>query len=685
MDFYAPVTALKGVGPKAKEYYEALDIQNVGALLYHFPRAYISYPRPVDAPNKELEGQRIAIYVTLDAPVSVKKTAKMDISIATGHISDTKIELIWFRMPYMRSRLFEHKGYIFYGDLKQIGNHKFQIMQPAVFDPNEYDGMMRRLHPVYPLTKGLKNQAVIKAISQLFDNEALVREYLPDTLLKKRRLNGFSYAIRQIHQPDDYEALDQARNRLVYDEFLSFFIRRESTLEENISIPNEWNFENDSYYNKVMESLPFSLTFGQKETLSDIRKSFAGDVVSQRLLQGDVGSGKTVIAFLAMLLAVENGYQAAIMAPTEVLARQHEKTFLSYVKMFDLPFGVVCVTGSMPRQERRQVNERIKNEGGLFIIGTHALLSEGMEYHSLAVAVTDEQHRFGVRQRKLFSQKGVNPHVIVMSATPIPRTLAMILYGGMQISVIKDVPAKRLRTKNAIISADQRDKAYDFIEKEVRSGHQAYVICPLVDASEQADAQNVTEYVSQLKSYYHGKLSIGMLHGRMTPAEKDAVMKDFAEAKIDVLVSTTVVEVGVNVPNATVMMIEDANRFGLAQLHQLRGRVGRGEWQSFCMFVNNSRSDAAKERLSILVESNDGFHIASEDLKLRGPGDFYGVRQSGDMDFTLADIYQDADIMKKAAEDAKEIVSSDPKLESDEYRLLKEHINDMDSVIYTNL
>ncbi len=609
----------------------------------------------------------------------------MDISIGQGTVDGELLELIWFRMPYIRNQVAPGRAYIFYGELKKVRSNAWQLQQPAVYAPQEYERLRRSPQAVYSLTKGLTNKAVAKAVGQLLDDTALTEEYLPAELLNKRKLPGYRYAIRQMHTPDDFDSLKEARDRLVYDEFLKFFLTKGMEQGNGQGAPNHWRFDRDECYQRVLSQLPFSLTAGQKDTLQDIRSDFGGEYVSQRLLQGDVGSGKTILAFLAMLLAVENGYQAAIMAPTEVLARQHEKTFRSYVREFDLPFHVVCITGSVKAAQRRELNRRVAEEAGLFIIGTHALLSENMEYRGLAVVVTDEQHRFGVKQRKTLSDKGMDPHVLVMSATPIPRTLAMILYSDMRISVIKDVPERRLRTKNAVITKEKRKNAFDFIGKEVKAGHQAYIICPLVEASEKTEAENVTEYAATVREYFKGAVSVGLLHGRMTPQEKDRVMAELVDKKIQVLVSTTVVEVGVNIPNATVMMIEDANRFGLAQLHQLRGRVGRGEWQSYCMFVDGSPNGQQSERLSILAQSNDGFFIANEDLRLRGPGDFYGIRQSGDLDFKLADIYQDADVMRLAANDAQEILAEDPALTTEKYQPVREYLRKMDTVVYTNL
>jgi ATP-dependent DNA helicase RecG len=370
-----------------------------------------------------------------------------------------------------------------------------------------------------------------------------------------------------------------------------------------------------------------------------------------------------------MLYASDSGCQSAMMAPTEVLARQHQQSFLELCRSFGIEKTVVLLTGSMTAKQKREARAQIETHPDALILGTHALIQEAVEYQNLALVITDEQHRFGVRQRMTFAEKGQTPHVLVMSATPIPRTLAIILYGDLDISVMDELPTNRLPVKNCVVDESYRSKANAFLEKEISAGHQAYVICPLVEASENYDANNVTDYTQQIRDSLPDCVRIGCLHGKMKAAEKNQIMEDFKDHRLDILVSTTVIEVGVNVPNATVMMIENADRFGLAQLHQLRGRVGRGTAQSYCIMMNASDSDIAKERLDILNKSNDGFFIASEDLKLRGPGDFFGIRQSGDMNFALADIYTDARVLQDASDEVKRILSEDPEL------MLKKHAN----------
>lgn len=427
-----------------------------------------------------------------------------------------------------------------------------------------------------------------------------------------------------------------------------------------------------------MENLPYQLTGAQKNVWYEIEQDLRGEKLMTRLVQGDVGSGKTIVAFLAMIMTAENGYQSAIMVPTEVLARQHYEALTKLLEENELleQYRPVLLTGSNTAKEKRQIYEAIASGATRMIVGTHALIQEKVTYESLGLVITDEQHRFGVRQREEFSSKGQKPNILVMSATPIPRTLGIILYGDLDISIIDELPAQRLPIKNCVVDTNYRNKAYRFIEKQVQEGHQVYVICPMVEESEGMDGENVIDYAERLRHELSSSVTVGILHGKMKPKEKNEIMEAFSENRIQVLVSTTVVEVGVNVPNATVMMVENAERFGLAQLHQLRGRVGRGQWQSYCIFIHGKNQAEKSKRLQILNKSNDGFYIAQEDLKLRGPGDLFGVRQSGDLNFEIADIFRDASILKKASDAAGYILSLDGTLELPQHRLLKEKLEE---------
>lgn len=425
----------------------------------------------------------------------------------------------------------------------------------------------------------------------------------------------------------------------------------------------------------IIENLPYKLTNAQMNVWHEIERDMTSHSLMSRLVQGDVGSGKTILAFLAMIMACENGYQSAMMVPTEVLARQHYEAFTKLVEQHGIKCEPVLLTGSNTAKEKRQIYEMIASGKANIIIGTHALIQEAVSYKNLSLVITDEQHRFGVKQREALTTMGKPPHVLVMSATPIPRTLAIILYGDLDISIIDELPAQRLPIKNCVVGTSYRPKAYTFIERQIKEGRQAYVICPMVEESEGLDAENVLDYTQKLKQELSQDIVIEYLHGKMKPKEKNSIMERFASGDIHVLVSTTVVEVGVNVPNATVMMVENAERFGLAQLHQLRGRVGRGEYQSYCIFMQGNEVQETSKRLEILNKSNDGFYIAEEDLKLRGPGDLFGIRQSGLMEFKIGDIYNDADILKASSEAAGEILALDSELQLEQFLPIKNRLN----------
>jgi len=527
---------------------------------------------------------------------------------------------------------------------------------------------------VYGLTGGISNNLVTKTVRSVLGREELFKEYLPREIRSRYKLCEYNYAIKEIHFPENMDTLIAARNRLVFDEFFLFILNMQYHKEKRIKEANEFELREDSFTDELIARLPYELTGAQKRALSEVKRDMRSPYVMQRLIQGDVGSGKTIIAFLAMADAAHNDYQSAIMAPTEVLARQHYETFQKLCEEFGLKIPVVLLTGSMTARQKRMAYEALQLYPNAMVVGTHALIQERAIYDNLALVITDEQHRFGVRQREIFAEKGRHPHILVMSATPIPRTLAIILYGDLDISVVDEVPAKRLPVKNCVVNTGYRNKAYAFIENEVKNGHQAYVICPLVEEVEGMETENATDYVKKLRQIFPEEIQLGLLHGQMKPAQKNKVMEAFMKNEVQVLVATTVVEVGVNVPNATVMMIENAERFGLAQLHQLRGRVGRGDAQSYCIMVNCSSAKTAERRLKILNDSNDGFRIASEDLKLRGPGDFFGIRQSGELQFALGDIYQDAAVLRDASEAVGELLAEDPDLMSGEHENLRHYL-----------
>ena len=524
---------------------------------------------------------------------------------------------------------------------------------PEIFQPVEkYQEKLNTMQPVYPLTAGLSNLTVMKAVREALEHIHLQRETIPESIRQRYHLCEYNYALRGIHFPADKAMYMYASKRLVFEEFLEFLLAIRQMKEEKETSVNGCRMEKKQEVDDFLSQLPFELTNAQKKVWKEIRKDMQGDYTMSRLVQGDVGSGKTIVAVLALLEAACNGYQGAMMAPTEVLARQHYQSVCEMFEKYGIPFRTELLTGSMKAKERREAYERIETGESQIIIGTHALIQEKVNYRNLGLVITDEQHRFGVRQREALAKKGNMPHILVMSATPIPRTLAIIIYGDLDLSVIDELPKDRLPIKNCVVDTGYRETAYRFMKKQVEEGRQCYVICPMVEESEAMEAENVIDYSTMLSERMGPEVTVGYLHGKMKQAQKDEIMEKFAQNQIQILVSTTVVEVGINVPNATVMMVENAERFGLAQLHQLRGRVGRGAFQSYCIFMTASRAKETKKRLDILNHSNDGFYIAGEDLKLRGPGDLFGIRQSGLMEFKLGDIFQDAGILQMAAEAA---------------------------------
>ena len=597
----------------------------------------------------------------------------MPVTVTTIGTDEAELELVWFRMPYIKSQLAPGNTYVFYGKVARKGS-RLVMEQAAIYSGESYAAMEQAFLPVYGLTGGISNNLVTKTVRSVLGREELFKEYLPREIRSRYKLCEYNYAIKEIHFPENMDTLIAARNRLVFDEFFLFILNMQYHKEKRIKEANEFEFREDSFTDELIARLPYELTGAQKRALSEVKRDMRSPYVMQRLIQGDVGSGKTIIAFLAMADTAHNDYQSAIMAPTEVLARQHYETFQKLCEEFGLKIPVVLLTGSMTARQKRMAYEALQLYPNAMVVGTHALIQERAIYDNLALVITDEQHRFGVRQREIFAEKGRHLHILVMSATPIPRTLAIILYGDLDISVVDEVPAKRLPVKNCVVNTGYRNKAYAFIENEVKNGHQAYVICPLVEEVEGMETENATDYVKKLRQIFPEEIQLGLLHGQMKPAQKNKVMEAFMKNEVQVLVATTVVEVGVNVPNATVMMIENAERFGLAQLHQLRGRVGRGDAQSYCIMVNCSSAKTAERRLKILNDSNDGFRIASEDLKLRGPGDFFGIRQSGELQFALGDIYQDAAVLRDASEAVGELLAEDPDLIFGEHENLRHYL-----------
>ncbi|MEE3468217.1 MAG: ATP-dependent DNA helicase RecG [Eubacterium sp.] len=692
------INIIKGVGEKALEKYEKLGIETVGDLLEHYPRDYdeVKKIRPIRSVR---EGELVAIEGNLVSRPQMKTHGKLSIltTMMTDH-SGGMIDVTWFNMPFMKNQLHMGTVYILRGRVARKRD-RLVMEQPKMYTKTEFYNLVGKLRPIYPLTKGLTNNAITKAEEAALKETEDLLEYLPPEIRQRQDLIGYKNALKSIHFPTTAEELRGARKRLVFDELFLYVLALRHIRDAAQVKESAHTITPSDEVEGFKASLPFELTGAQEKAYQEILTDMGSGQVMNRLVQGDVGSGKTIVALLALYQVVKNGAQGALMVPTEVLAGQHLKTFRSllngdtdHTNETDRQLGdgdageqpetdeaesaggdqirIELLVGSMTAKQKKDVKARLAAGEIDIIIGTHALLQEDVEFQNLALVVTDEQHRFGVRQRETFFKKGEEPHVLAMSATPIPRTLALILYGDMDLTVIDEKPANRLPVKNALVGTDYRTRAYDFMKKRIAAGEQVYVICPMIEDSENSDLENVTIYAEELKEALPPSVRIEPLHGKMKPKQKDEIMERFAAHEIDVLVSTTVIEVGIDVPNATTMLIENAERFGLAALHQLRGRIGRGSAQSYCIFMMGQESKEARERLQILERSNDGFHVASEDLKRRGQGDLFGTLQSGDKLFALADIYEDAKILEKASEEAKNY--SLEKLFSDEKGLTNE-------------
>ena len=649
MNYNDSIRTIKGVGEKAEQYFHKLNIREVGGLLEHYPRDYDEFHDIV--PIRELEeGKLMAVEGVLRRRPSVKNTSKR--KIITVFIEDETgvVQATWFNMPFLVNRLKMGTRYILRGRVGKR-NGKILLEQPKIYGRNEFYKNVGKLLPIYPLTAGLSNHQITKAVQYALSECEGMTEFLPPEIRKRQDLIGYKKAVQDIHFPKTRVDYLKARKRLVFDELFLYQAALQAIRLQNMQNSGHV-MERKKEVRKFKEGLPFSLTAAQERVYEEIVADMTGGNVMNRLVQGDVGSGKTVVAVLALYLTVCNGEQGAFLVPTEVLANQHYMTLENMLGPFGVRIGIL--TGALTAKQKREAKEKIAGGEWDIVVGTHAILQDDVEFQSLALVITDEQHRFGVRQRQTLSEKGDAPHVLAMSATPIPRTLALVLYGDMDLSVMDELPANRLPVKNCVVGTDYRGNAYRFMKEQIDQGHQVYIICPMVEENEDVELENVTIYTEQLREMFHETVTVDSLHGKMRPNEKNEVMERFAAGDTDILVSTTVIEVGIDVANATVIMIENAERFGLAQLHQLRGRVGRGDAQSYCILMYGNDTKEGRERLSIVASSNDGFQIAREDLKLRGQGDFFGVMQSGDKLFRLADIYEDAKLLEMANREAKE-------------------------------
>lgn len=666
------ITVLKGIGPKMVQKFRAMDIETVDDLLAYYPRAYVDYPEVTDVRLHE-DGDMVAVAGTIkQSPVLLTRNGRpmVTTSILSG---GTTVSLTWFHAPYIKHQLRSGVFHIFYGRIGRKGN-RFSLIQPEIYNEEQYEEKRQGLIPVYSLPKGIGKSVMANAVRQALPVAEEWEERLPDSIRRDRQLAHLRYAVEQMHFPLSMKELMLARKRLVYEEFFYFLLqsRQDRWLSPEKDMTTAIAIGSD--VQRLVKGLPYQLTGAQQEAWQDIQTDLKAGRLMRRLIQGDVGSGKTILALMAMVAVTQAGYSAALMAPTEVLAKQHFEDIQTILQAAGVERSVFLMVGSLTAKQKRETKAAVTASSSCLVIGTHALIQEDVAIPRLFLSITDEQHRFGVLQRKSLTDKGETVHNIVMSATPIPRTLATILYGDLTISIIREKPANRLPIKNVSISPAQRNQAYRFLTGEIEKGRQAYIICPMVEDNEDIPAESVLGYYDKIRPLLAEHIKIEILHGRMKPKQKNEVMEAFARGEIDILLSTTVVEVGINVPNATVMMIENAERFGMAALHQLRGRVGRGTEQSYCIFVDTSKGRETNERLQIMISSNDGFYIAEEDLKLRGAGDLLGIRQSGDMSFALADIYRDSEILKEAAADVDRLLHDDVHLQQQEHSRIRSEL-----------
>ena len=670
-DLNKEIQFVKGIGPKRAEKLHKLNIFTLKDLIYYFPRQYEDRSK-VKKINQLENEEKVTIKGVITRMDSYSPKKGMNIIRMYMRDDTGYIKLSFFNQEYIKRAFKSGDSIVVFGKVKIENNFK-EFVPIEIEHYSSKPQSNCKIEPVYPLTYGLSNkelQGIIRSV--LTKEEFKVKEYLPTYILEKYKLCGIDFAVRNIHSPSNKEALKIALYRLVFEEFLILQLGL-FYFKNGVNESSGIEFKENEKLNDIIESLPFKLTKAQNRALSEITQDMTSSKVMNRLVQGDVGSGKTVVALLALASAVLNGYQGALMAPTEILASQHYDSFKEILERFNIKSELLV--GSLTKKQKEKVLEKVKNQEVDILIGTHALIEDKVEFKNLGIVITDEQHRFGVRQRGRLSNKGDSPDILVMTATPIPRTLALILYGDLDISIIDELPPGRQPIETIAIEHKRRNEAYEnLVRSEVQKGRQVYVVCPLVEESEKIEATAASELVEELKREFFSDLRVGLLHGKMRPAEKDAIMDDFKNKKLDILVSTTVIEVGVNVPNATLMIIENAERFGLAQLHQLRGRVGRGKHKSYCILIYNSKTEVCKERMAIMEETTDGFKISQKDLEIRGPGEFFGTRQHGLPELKVANIFKHIKILKQAQLEARYIIGQDRRLQLKENQKIKEEI-----------
>ncbi len=672
IDLNKEVQFVKGVGPNRVKLLNKLNIYTLKDLITYFPRNHED--RSIAKKISEcVDGETVLIKATALTKITEIRARRLSIYRLVVNDVSSSCVITWFNQKYLKDKFKVGETYTFFGKIENKGG-TFEMKSP-VFDEDGVDKNTGKIVPIYPLTSKLSQNVLRKIIESGIDEVyGNLEESIPDYILQKYKLLGINEAYKNIHFPSSNSDFIRAKNRLVFEELLALQLALFRLKEGQKFDEKGIKFDSNIKMQDVIETLPFTLTNAQKRVLNEINKDMEKDTAMNRLLQGDVGSGKTVVSIVAAYKAVKSGYQVAIMAPTAILADQHLKNF---TKMLEL-FGIRCelLVSSVTKKNKELILERLKNGEIDILIGTHALLEDNVVFKNLGLVVTDEQHRFGVKQRATIVAKGNNPDVIVMSATPIPRTLALILYGDLDISIIDELPPNRKKIETYAVGKDMEERIVAFVKKLIGEGRQAYIVCPLVEDSDDMDLKSVTALAEKYKTEVFSEYRVEYLHGKMKAKEKDDIMQRFKNGEIDILISTTVIEVGVDVPNASIMIIENAERFGLAQLHQLRGRVGRGEYKSYCILKNEGHSKVCKERMKVMCQTNDGFVISEKDLELRGSGDFFGTAQHGVPELKIANLFENIRELKEVQELASQIIADDPNLEQEKNFRLKNLIED---------
>ena len=673
MDLNKNVQFIKGVGEARAKLLNRLGIYELKDLITYYPRTYEdrSIPKKIE---ELVDGEEALIEVMPVTRVSEVRIRRNMTILKMNARDDTGVcQMTWFNQSYLKGMFKPGEYYKFYGKVSKKGNRV--EMNSPVYDKAEDTKNTGRIIPIYPTTFKLSQTTLRKIIENgLSEMNGKIDESLPEYLIDEYKLLDLNTAVKQIHFPDSFDDFNLARKRLVFEELLSMQLALLALKNQYSKDVKGIAFDKDAKMSDVINKLPFSLTKAQLRVLEEIDSDMEREKPMNRLLQGDVGSGKTVVALIAAYKCVKSGYQAAIMAPTAILASQHLESFTEILK----DTGIRCelLISGITKKKKEDILRRLEAGEIDILIGTHALLEENVVFKKLGLVVTDEQHRFGVRQRSIITQKGDNPDVLVMTATPIPRTLALILYGDLDISIIDELPPNRKKIETYAVTKGMDQRVNNFLKQQIDKGRQAYIVCPLVEENEEINAKSVMELAEHYKNEVFSDYRVEYLHGKMKPKEKDAIMEEFKNGNIDILISTTVIEVGVNVPNSNIMVVENAERFGLAQLHQLRGRVGRGEYQSYCILKYNGNSQVIRERMKVMTSTNDGFVISEKDLELRGTGEFFGTKQHGLPEFKIANLFEDIGILKAVQAIAIKIINDDPKLEKDKNKLLKKVVDE---------